>query len=231
MKDFFFWVLVLCLAGAVIQSFFNISLAFQRRIYWSCTALSMVPAFLMALPNWKEGIGVALFALAAMTFGAYNYTPYIKVRGKIHAFSLADILAEHDETEAPVAGQDYDPAPDSYGGIATAAKFWWVLVFAMAMSAALLYIFACSDGGVWDAVIGVGIIVFLAVAAGLGDASWDYPIARGQRLQFGIASIITAGAFTILYLAAYYTGKRRPLRRKQSLEYRAHPRHRKIDPE
>jgi hypothetical protein len=39
------------------------------------------------------------------------------------------------------------------------------------------------------------------------------------------ATIVTAGAFAILYLAAYATGERWPLRRKNSLEYRAHLRH------
>jgi hypothetical protein len=232
MKDFFFIVLVLCLSGAVIQSFFNISLSSRRRIHWSCTVLSMAPAFLMGLPNWKEGIGAALFVLAAMTFGAYNYTPYIKIRGKIYAFSLSDKLAEHDETSAAaVPGQEYDPAPDSYGGIATAAKLWWVLVFSMAMSAVLLYAFARGEMDGLGGAMGAGILVFLAVVGGLGDASWDYPVARGQRLQFGIISVITAGAFTVLYLAAYYAGKRWPLRMKRSLEYRAHPRHRKNYPQ
>jgi hypothetical protein len=114
----------LCLAGAVIQSFFNISLSSQRRIYWSCTALSMMPAFLMALPNWKEGFGAAFSALTAMTLGAYIYTPYIKIRSKIYALYRCDRLAEQDEkSAASVAGRVYDPASESYGGIANGNEF------------------------------------------------------------------------------------------------------------
>jgi hypothetical protein len=232
MKNFFFWVLVLCLAGGFILSFFKISLSSQRRIYWSSTVLSTVPAFLMALPNWKEGIGAALFVLAAMALGAYGYTPYIKIRGKIYALNRCDRLAEQDEKPpASVAGRVHDPATESYGGIVMATNFWWVLVIPAVIFTVKLYAFARSDGDILGAMIGAGSIVFLAVIIGLGDASWGHPIARGRRLQFGIISIITAGAFTVLYLAAYYAGKRWPLRRKQSLEYRAHPRHRKNYPQ
>lgn len=56
-----------------------------------------------------------------------------------------------------------------------------------------------------------------------GDASWRYPIARGQYIQFGVASVITAGSFALIYLTAYYIAQRRPLRRKQSMEYQVHP--------
>jgi hypothetical protein len=232
MKHFFAPVLALCFVAVFILSFFKISLSSQRRIYWSCALFGAVSGFLMFLPNWKDGTVAALFALIPMTLFAYGYTPYIKIRGKIYALYLSDSLAEHDETSAAaVPGQEYDPAPDSYGGIATAAKFWWVLVFSMAMSAVLLYAFARGEMDGLGAVIGAGFIVFLAVVGGLGDASWDYPVARGQRLQFGIISVITAGAFTVLYLAAYYAGKRWPLRMKRSLEYRAHPRHRKNYPQ
>ena len=73
------------------------------------------------------------------------------------------------------------------------------------------------------------LIVFLAVAMGYGDASWGYGIARGHRVQLVIAAIVTVGVFAALYMAAYQTGKRRPSRRKQSMEYRAHPRHQELD--
>lgn len=72
--------------------------------------------------------------------------------------------------------------------------------------------------------------MIIATALGYMDASWKYPIARRQRLQFGAASIITLGVFTVIYLGAYYAGKRWPWHNKGSLEYRAHPRHQKMWP-
>jgi hypothetical protein len=72
----------------------------------------------------------------------------------------------------------------------------------------------------------LALLVLLAVGAGYGDASWGYAIARGQYLQFVIASVVTVGLFAVLYLLAYSAGKRWPSRRQQSMEYRAHHRHR-----
>jgi hypothetical protein len=42
-------------------------------------------------------------------------------------------------------------------------------------------------------------------------------------------AVVTAAVFPVLYVAGYTAGKRWPLRRKDSLEYRAHPRHQKRD--
>ena len=100
---------------------------------------------------------------------------------------------------------------------------------AAVIAAANMYAFLFSDGKAAVAALGAGFVALLAVGAGYGDASWDYPIARGQHIQLGAATIITAGSFALLYLVAYYTARRFPLRRKQSLEYRAHPRHRKSE--
>ncbi len=71
--------------------------------------------------------------------------------------------------------------------------------------------------------------MFLAITTGYGDGSWNYGVARGQHLQFVLAAIITAGVFAALYLIAYRAGKQWPLRRTQSMEYRAHPRHQNPD--
>lgn len=67
------------------------------------------------------------------------------------------------------------------------------------------------------ALVLAALLVALAAGFGYGDAIWEYPIARGQHIQFFIISIITAGVFTVLYLAAYFTGKRWPRRNKRSM--------------
>ena len=86
-----------------------------------------------------------------------------------------------------------------------------------------------SDGKAAPAEIGAGFVVLLGIAGGYGDTSWGYRIARGHYLPFGLATVITAGGLGVVYLAAYYNARRFPLRRKQSLKYRAHPRHRKSE--
>jgi hypothetical protein len=68
------------------------------------------------------------------------------------------------------------------------------------------------------------VIVAVAFAFGYGGGSVQHSIARGQRLQFVVVSIVTLGVFTVWYLGGYLVGKQRLLRRKQSTDRRAHSR-------
>jgi hypothetical protein len=180
----------------------------------------------MAYPDWKKGLGLDLFFLGAMTVVAFAYTPYIKLGGRTRALTVQDSRTDSDVTPNPTPpAVSHDPAPDAYSGIISAAKMWWLIVPVLIISAGNFYAFVAGRGESWVAAIGIGFVLFLAVVTGYGDASWEYPVARGQRTQFAIATVITAGAFAVLYLLAYYAGKRMPLRRHQSMEYRVHPRH------
>ncbi|WP_237761633.1 hypothetical protein [Mycobacterium kyorinense] len=165
-----------------------------------------------------------------MLMNAYFTTPYIKIRGKIYAFhvkdSQPDQLPEDTAATPDNAESGYDPAPDSYGGTAPANKFWWLLIVTMAMCV-LAVIIQAEDKPLWLAPVMGTVGVMAGIILGYGDASWRYSVARGQRVQFIIIAVITAGVFTILYLAAYYAGKRWPWRSRKSTEYRAHPRHQK----
>ncbi|ORA41762.1 hypothetical protein [Mycobacterium branderi] len=191
----------------------------------------MIPAFFLGYPNWKEGLGAGLFVLAAMIIAAYGYTPYIKIRGKIYALSVIDSQPDTDHPCAQAtADPNKDPAPDAYSGILTAKKLWWILVPVLAISSINTYAFMTHEGEGWVAGIGIGLLLVLATGAGFSDGSWGYRIARGQYTQFIIVTVITVGVFTAIYLGAYFAAKHRPLRRRQSMEYRAHPRHQKKYP-
>jgi hypothetical protein len=233
-------VIALCFVVGLVLDFLHIDRSSQRRIYWASACLAAVSGFLMVYPNWKTGLGIAGMLSAAMTMAAYAATPYIKIGGKIYALTVNDrqpdppdalsAASEPDgRPDARKADPHVDPAPDSYSGMLTATTMWWLLVVLAVIAAANAYAFLFSDGKPAVAALGTGFVALLAVGAGYGDASWDYPIARGQHLQLGAATIITAGSFALLYLSAYYTARRFPLRRTQSLEYRAHPRHRKSE--
>jgi hypothetical protein len=176
----------------------------------------------MGYPKWNEAVGAALLVIAAMTAAAYGYTPYIKIRGKIYALTVQDSQPDPEDTPAGAkADPDHDPAPDAYSGLLTARKLWWIIIPVLAISTGNIYAFVSGRGEGWVAAIGIGMLLFFAVAAGAGDASWGYGIARGQHLQFALATVITAGAFAVIYLIAYFAAKRWPLRREQSMEYRA----------
>lgn len=228
MANVFIAIFVASIAVSVIQQFFDHSRSSQRRIYWSCACVAAVAGFLAVYPDSKKGLWMALFALGAMMLIAYAYTPYIKIRGKIYALSVQDSDPDRDEASAEAtADVQHDPAPDAYSGLLTAAKMWWILIPLMLISSVNTYAFAIGEGEWWVAAIGIAFLIFLAIATGYGDASWGYPVARGQLVQFIILAVVTVGAFTVLYLGAYAAGRRRPRRSKHSMEYRAHPELRK----
>ena len=52
-------------------------------------------------------------------------------------------------------------------------------------------------------------LVATGVLFGVGDGMGRQRVARGQYLQFGVVAMISAGIFTICYLAAYSAGLRR----------------------
>lgn len=207
-----------------------------RRIFWAGFLVAFISAFFIAFPpDWKSGIGLSLLVAFLMLLTAYFSSPHIKIRGKIYAFHVQDGLPDNppDSTGAPASNDaDQDPAPDSYGGLTTAKKYWRILIFMMLMCSlsTVTYIADINTDRPWIAVLAVLTVVVAASVLGYGDAIWDYPVARGQRVQFVIVSLVTAGVFTIFYLGGYYVARRWPLRRKQSMEYRAHPRHQKKYP-
>lgn len=224
MQNWFLVALILSIAVSFIQSFFKFDLTTQRCIYWSCTCVATISGFFMTYPNWKNGIWLGLLFFGAMTVAAYCYTPYLKFGGKIYALTVQDSRAD---TPTPLATDaEPDPAADAYSGIITARKLWWLILPLMLFSVGNFYFFIVGRGEGWVAATGLALLVLLAVGAGYGDASWGYAIARGQYLQFVIASVVTVGLFAVLYLLAYSAGKRWPSRRQQSMEYRAHHRHR-----
>jgi hypothetical protein len=230
MRHLFLGVIALCFAVSFMLSFFKISRSSQRRIYWGSACIASASGVLMTHPTWKDAVLLGIAPLAVMAFAAYAYTPYIKIGGRIYALTVDNSQADPDDASltAQAAHPESDPAPDSYGGLLTAAKTWWLLVVIAVIAAGNVYIFVARNGGAGVAATMATFIVLLAVVLGDGDGSWGYRIARGQHLLFGVASVLTAGGFALLYLIAYYAARRRPLRHTQSMEYRAHHHHRQL---
>jgi hypothetical protein len=244
LTTFFLVVAGLCIATGIALSFFNISRSSQRRIYWAAACLAAVAGFLIGYPNLKNAVGLAAMLAATMTVMAYISTPYIKIGGKIYALTVSDRQPDPDESSAAphshpardgaapakTTESQADRAPDSYSGLLTPATMWWLLVGLAAIAAGNTYAYLFSDGQAAPAAVSAALVALLAIGGGYGDGSWRYRIARGQYTPFIVASVITAGGFALVYLAAYYTARRFPLRRTQSREYHAHPRHRQREP-
>lgn len=200
----------------------------ERRFYWAGFVIAITSAFLIFYPpDAKTGIIFALLASFLMLSRAYMMTSYIKIRGKIYAFHVADSRPDPSPNNNPSneSRPEDDPAPDSYSGMATPGKVWTLLILGIAICSVNVVIYIVDQERLLLALIMAALLITLSAGFGYGDAIWGYPIARGQRIQFAIISIITAGVFTVVYLGAYFAGKRWPRRNQQSMEYRAHPRH------
>jgi hypothetical protein len=229
-QHLFLGVVILCFITGLLLSSFNLTLPKQRRIYWSSACLAAVSGFLMFNPDWKTGLGIAGMFLAAMFVAAYAATPYIKIRGKIYALTVSLRQPDPEDTPPPdndrparAAGVDQsgsadrgDPSRDSYSGALTPATFWWMSVVFAVIASGNAYFVLAGRGGHAAAAGSVGLLLFVVLGAGYGDASWGYCIARGQYLQFGIMALITAGSAALVYLIAFYTARRWPLRRPRS---------------
>lgn len=70
--------------------------------------------------------------VSAAVFVAYLRTPFLKIGGTIHAYTLLDSRPDPPAQAPP-------PPLDAYSGLVTARKLWWTLaVFGIAMAASAL---------------------------------------------------------------------------------------------
>lgn len=205
----------------------------ERRLFWGGFVFATISAFFIFYPpDWKGGVIWVLLVCFTMIVRAYFSTSYIKIRGKIYAFHVEDSRPDPSTDSMPPPGSDepdYGPARDAYSGLGltTAKKMWWLMVFLVAFGVLGIAEYFHFRDSPWSAVSAGAAVVTIATVLGYMDASWECPIARGQCLQFGLASIVTLGVFTAFYLWAYYAGKRWPWHNKRSFEYCEHRRHQK----
>ncbi|KUH74121.1 hypothetical protein AU184_25395 [Mycolicibacterium novocastrense] len=195
MNDFFMFVAFGGLAIAIVAGWLPLHIG--RIVYWSGAVITTVSVFFMAYPHdWGSGLMMSLFAACAITGVAYVHTEFISIRGK--TFSLFA-----------------DPNTiDDYGLGLTPTKTWWLTVLGVAIlvTSGVSYV---ADGAAAWLPVGMGAIaVFIAVSLGYRDALARRVIAAGQKIQLGLLTVLTLGAFPILYLIAYKAGTRRTADRR-----------------
>jgi hypothetical protein len=176
---------------------------FERRVYWGSMVIAMACVFVAAYPYWKDGLGLAAFVAFIIVFRAYQATSYIKIGGKIRAFDAYYAAGPGNRQAARASA-----GRDSYAGFTTVSKTWWtltVLAAAFALTGAMYF-----DGQVHPLAmaIGVGLAAVLAWWYGTQDALARRPVARRQLVQFVAVSVLTAGIFTVVYLATYALTRR-----------------------
>jgi hypothetical protein len=245
--------------AVVVLPFIGLRRSVERRVFWCMVGAIGVAGALSTYPTWYHATAFALFPVAMLTVGAWAYTPYIKIGGTIYALNLKDRRPDpddgHDHNALPpnpdghseldeyaddttnvdddrpaghVASHS-DADVDSYSGMLTPTTMWWVMVGLSVIAGGNAYAYLFSDGKAPVAIVMAAFVVLLALSTGYGDASGRYRIARGRYIPFVIAAVFTAGGFALVYLTAYYLARRWPLRRTQSTQHRAHPRHEKKD--
>lgn len=222
----FFIAALVCLGVALIPLFNTKAVSTQRRMYWGGTAAAAVCFFLASLPDVVTGVLLVVGSFVFMAIPAYFSGPLIKVGEKVIAFHLEDSRTGRADLPGG-GGAEYEPSSDSYGGSVTAAKMWWLLIFAVGLCASTVFQYIVDTEKPWIVVLSTIAIFAFSILYGFGDGSWGHRIARGQYVQFGIIAILTAGVFTLLYLAAYLIARRWPWRRQDSLENLHRSRHQK----
>jgi hypothetical protein len=139
---------------------------------------------------------------------AYFTSPYLKVGGKVFAYSTVDAESgKRASDDGQSSGPRSSPAQPT-GVLTSARKLWWLMVPAMSLCVFNVgqYVVAREDPRL--AVAMAAVIVAVALVSGYGDGRANFGFARRQTLQFVIVSIIALGTLIVLYAGGYTVGKR-----------------------
>jgi hypothetical protein len=221
-RVFFAAAALSCLVVALVPLALRRGKKFERRCYWGGTFGAAASVIIAAIPDWIGGLLFACVTVFAMWLPAYfGGGELIKIGGRVYSFHIQRSTEKGSAPARRGLPEDY---PDAYGTGVTAAKFWSLLIVAM------VFVIGGFAIGVTDpgqrVLLVCSAIAFVVAAVGLGygsDGSYGYPVARRQYAQFVLISMMSAGAFAVLYLPAWYCGRRFPFRYHRSLERQARP--------
>ncbi|BBZ00951.1 hypothetical protein MCHIJ_03880 [Mycolicibacterium chitae] len=168
----------------------------QRKIYWGGTFSAAICAFIAALPNISTGLIVAGLCVFCLALPAYFGTQLIKIGDRVVAFESAAAL--------PATADGRDP----YTPRVSASKVWWLAVFGVVIGAVNVLGYVIGGDPVAYGLLGLFFFTVPPAVTGLGDGRYRQRVARGQYLQFGIITMLSAGIFTVCYLVAHSVGLR-----------------------
>jgi hypothetical protein len=161
------------------------NLSAGRLLYWAGALITCVASYFVAAPQgWKSATGAAVFVFGAVTFIAYAYTPFLKIKGRRASF--------------------YSDRPQPYGAAVTAAKSWWRALVALIILMFGVLPYLTGEGNPWLAAGAPVAIILIGAIFGHRDAVLDAGIASGQRLQLILAALVTVGVFAVAYFCGYY---------------------------
>ncbi|MGB3480748.1 MAG: hypothetical protein WBB07_00845 [Mycobacterium sp.] len=192
-----FVLAMLCPAVSISAMGSSWPLGRQRTLYWLGTAGAAVCVVVGSLPNIAMAVTLALLAGLLMVLPAYFNSQYIKIGNRVIAFH--DLTALQSGAREP-ASNGWEDQP--YTSTVSAAKLWWLLVVCTAMAAVNVYAYVFDGDDPRYGLLGLALLVGIGALFGAGDGMRLQRIARGQYLQFGIVSVISAGIVSVSYLVA-----------------------------
>jgi hypothetical protein len=203
---------ILCFAVAGIPAFKKVELSTARKLYWSgCIGAALLGAVTVSRRGWAACLAVVFLISFLSLLRAYFQTPYLKIGRRVIAHSISDTLAEESDQSR---SDSQDPPADSYSGLATAPKQWWVFAALACILGGAVY----SLGWDWRGIFAVAFLTFLGAATGHDDSSRNLTMARGQKVQALIVLVASIPMFLVppaAYLAGYQIGKRHPHNRSR----------------
>lgn len=193
--------MVILFAG-LLSLLFVRDVRYARPVYWLSWAIG---GCVMSLAVVDRGLpAVCLAAGAAVGFAslyAYFRTPYIKIGGRVFAFTIPDSRPDPPRSGRPPL---LPPAPfDSYREFITAPKLWWALAVVTCVAA-----YAGYEFGITGATLGLTALVTATIALiGHWDAREHFPVARRQSIQLSVIVVASIPLFLVPpvgYFAAFW---------------------------
>lgn len=199
-------LLVLGIAALVISGlpyFIDCGERSRRRVYWSGILVgTSLMAVAVSWRGWSVSAGLGLAGVGIACCFAFFYD------GSLLTLGNWRISYTMDEAQRRAAAS----TRDAYLGVVSARNHWWLIAFLTCGLAAGLYVV----GWTWTLSLSVVAAVAAAALSGWDDATRGLSIARGQKVQFAIASIASLMMFAVplfAYLTAYFCAKKRRVTR------------------
>ena len=197
------------IAGLTLTVFVN-RIRLERLIYWLSwlLATSLISASVLDR-GWRSVALIAGVCAGAAFLYAYMRTSYVKIGGRVYAYTLFNSRPDPPDDGSPPPVPDRPT--DAYGNFLTASKYWWTI----AVFSIIAGFLAIHDGRT-AVVIGAAVaLVALLAPTGLVDAREGFPVCRHQYLQLVVIVAASIPVFLLpplAYAVTYWAsgGSRRP---------------------
>ncbi|QUR69468.1 hypothetical protein [Mycobacterium spongiae] len=204
------------LAIAAVPFFVDLPERLHRRIYWFGFLVGTILMSIAVSPRgWHASLAICIAgAMIAAGFAFFYDDSLLKIGNRYFSYTMRPPGQQSPSSDGE---EPYQPPPDSYLGVVSARNHWWLV----AVSACVIGTGPYIVGWTWKISMLVGAAIVGAALSGWDDAGRRLPIARGQRVQFAIASLASLMVFAlplIAYLGAYFAASRwSPARRDRAL--------------